>query len=52
AGLFSKRLEKGRFVWPAAKAGKIHVSGAHLSILLEGVDGRMPKKTWRSPSVG
>jgi transposase len=52
ACLFSKRLEKGRFVWPAAKAGKIHVSGAHLSILLEGVDGRMPKKTWRSPSVG
>ena len=35
---FSKRLEKGRFVWPAAKDGKINVSGAQLSMLLEGID--------------
>ena len=52
AGLFSKRLEKGRFVWPAAKDGKINVSGAQLSMLLEGIDWRMPKKTWRPLSVG
>jgi len=52
ACLFSKRLEKGRFVWPAAKDGKINVSGAQLAMLLEGIDWRMPKKTWRPLSVG
>jgi len=40
------------FVWPAAKDGKINVSGAQLSMLLEGIDWRMPKKTWRPLSVG
>jgi transposase len=50
ACLFSKRLEKGRFVWPAAKDGKINVSGVQLSMLLEGINWRMPKKTWR-PSL-
>ena len=38
ACLFSKRLEKGRFVWPAAKDGKIRVTPAQLSMLLEGID--------------
>ncbi|TRD13526.1 IS66 family insertion sequence element accessory protein TnpB [Palleronia caenipelagi] len=32
ACLFSKRLEKGRFVWPAAKVGKVNVSSAQLSM--------------------
>ena len=45
--LFSKRLEKGRFVWPAAKDGKVHISAAQLSMLLEGIDWRTPQKTWR-----
>jgi transposase len=52
ACLFSKRLEKGHFVWPAAKDGKINVPGAQLSMLLEGIDWRMPQKTWRPLSVG
>ncbi|KIC14346.1 isocitrate lyase [Leisingera sp. ANG-Vp] len=52
ACLFSKRLEKGRFVWPAAKDGKISVTAAQLSMLLEGIDWRMPQKTWRPLSVG
>jgi transposase len=42
----------GRFVWPAAKDGKINVSGAQLAMLLEGIDWRMPRKTWRPLSVG
>ena len=52
ACLFSKRLEKGRFVWLAAKDGKVSVSAAQLSMLLEGIDWRMPQKTWRPLNVG
>jgi transposase len=52
ACLFSKRLGKGRFVWPAAKDGKVSVTAAQLSMLLEGIDWRMPQKTWRPLSVG
>lgn len=36
ACLFSKRLEKGRFVWPSGADGKVHVTTAQLSMLLEG----------------
>jgi len=32
----SKRLEKGRFVWPSAKDGKIALTPARLAMLLEG----------------
>jgi transposase len=38
ACLFSKRLEHGRFVWPAAKEGKINLTSAQLAMLLEGID--------------
>jgi len=46
ACLFTKRLEQGRFVWPAAKDGKVSLSPSQLSMLLEGIDWRMPQKTW------
>ncbi len=36
ACLFSKRLEKWRFVWPSAKEGKIALTPAQLAMLLEG----------------
>ncbi len=52
ACLFSKRLEKGRFVWPSAGAGKVHISPAQLSMLLEGIDWRMPERTWRPLNAG
>lgn len=45
--LFYKRLERGQFVWPRAKGGKVSLSASQLSMLLEGIDWRMPKKTWR-----
>jgi transposase len=45
--LFSKRLEKGRFVWPQAKDGAISLTAAQLSMLLEGIDWRMPARTWQ-----
>src|SRR2546430_6461051 len=34
--LFAKRLERGRFVWPQATSGTVALSGAQLSMLLEG----------------
>ena len=48
--LFLKHLERGRFVWPAAKEGKVSLSPAQLSMLVEGIDWRMPQKTWRPTS--
>ena len=52
ACLFSKRLEKGRFVWPSAADGKMSVTSAQLAMLLEGIDWRMPMRTWRPLTVG
>jgi len=52
ACLFSKRLERGRFVWPAAKDGKISLTAAQLAMLLEGIDWRMPQRTWRPLKAG
>jgi transposase len=45
--LLAKRLERGRFVWPQAVAGKVSLSPAQLSMLLEGIDWRMPTRTDR-----
>jgi transposase len=52
ACLFSKRLERGRFVWPSPTAGKVCVSAAQLSMLLEGIDWRAPVRTWRPLRAG
>jgi transposase len=43
--LLAKRLERGRFVWPQAVSGKVSLSPAQLSMLLEGIDWRMPTRT-------
>ena len=43
--LFAKRLERGRFIWPQAREGSVHLSGAQLSMLLEGIDWRRPSRT-------
>lgn len=45
--LYAKRLERGRFVWPQAQDGSVHLSGAQLSMLLEGIDWRRPERTWQ-----
>ena len=52
ACLFSKRLEKGRFVWPSAKDGKLSLTPAQLAMLLEGIDWRTPMRTWRPLTTG
>ncbi len=45
--LYAKRLERGRFVWPQASSGVVHLSAAQLSMLLEGIDWRRPARTWQ-----
>jgi transposase len=36
--LYSKRLETGRFIWPAIQDGVITLSASQLSVLLDGLD--------------
>jgi transposase len=50
--LFSKRLERGRFLWPQAKDGSVVLSAAQLSMLLEGIDWRAPRRTWTPEVAG
>jgi transposase len=52
ACLFTKRLERGRFLWPSAADGAVTISSAQLSYLLSGIDWRNPQETWRPTSVG
>jgi transposase len=52
ACLLSKRLELGRFVWPAAQSGVVHLRQSQLSMLLEGIDWRIIKDTARPLKVG
>jgi transposase len=44
--LFAKRLERGRFIWPKAESGTVSLTRAQLSMLLEGIDWRHPRRTW------
>ena len=45
SGLWYKRLERGRFVWPQATGGVVSLTPAQLSMLLEGIDWRRPART-------
>ena len=45
--MLTKRLERGRFVWPQAESGSVSLSAAQLSMLLEGIDWRHPERTWQ-----
>lgn len=38
--LYAKRLEQGRFVWPAIVDARLRLSPAQLQLLIEGVDWR------------
>jgi transposase len=52
ACLFTKRLERGRFLWPSMADGAVTISAAQLSYLLDGIDWRMPQKAWRPTAAG
>ena len=44
--LYSKRLERGRFVWPSTEDGAMFQTLAQFSMLLEAIDWRAPQRTW------
>jgi transposase len=48
ACLFTKRLERGRFIWPSVEGEAVAISPAQLSYLLSGIDWRNPQETWRT----
>ena len=50
--LFSKRLEQGHFVWPVTATGRVSLTPAQLSMLLEGIDWRAPHRVRRPELVG
>ncbi len=49
--LFSKRLERGRFLWPSPADGSLTITPAQLGYLLEGHRLAHAQKTWR-PTAG
>lgn len=52
ACLLTKKLERGRFIWPSTAEGTMVITPAQLCYFLEGIDLRMPQKTWRPTSAG
>lgn len=52
ACLLSKRLERGKFIWPNTIGKPVRLSPAQLGYLLEGIDWRAPQKTWRPEIAG
>ena len=52
ACLYTKRLDRGRFLWPSAADGAVTISTAQLGYLLSGIDWRMPQESWRPSAIG
>jgi transposase len=50
--LFAKRLERGRFIWPATQGEAVTITAAQLGYLLEGIDWRTPIRTHRPELAG
>jgi len=50
--LFSKRLERGHFVWPVTATGRVSLTPAQLSMLLEGIDWRVTVRPRRPELAG
>jgi transposase len=52
--LFTKRLEQGVFLWPSnvEPGGTLALTSAQLSMLIDGVDWRVPERQWRPAVAG
>jgi transposase len=52
--LFTKRIDKGDFVWPRMvdPGSTVTLSPSQLAILIEGIDWRVPARVWRPAIAG
>ncbi|MEQ6334735.1 IS66 family insertion sequence element accessory protein TnpB [Sphingobium sp. MK2] len=50
--LYAKRLDRGRFIWPFVTDGVIAISASQMACMLEGIDWRNPRHTWRPSAAG
>src|ERR1019366_354733 len=50
--LYAKRLEKGRFIWPSPTDGVVGISASQLAYMLDGIDWRNPRHTFRPERAG
>jgi transposase len=50
--LYTKRLERGRFIWPSPADGCLRISGSQLAYMLDGIDWRNPRRTFRPELAG
>jgi transposase len=50
--LFSKRLERGRFIWPTTVGEAVTITPAQMGYLLEGIDWRAPQRTFKPQLAG
>jgi transposase len=50
--LYAKRLERGKFIWPSANEGTVAISAAQMAYMLEGIDWRNPRQTFRPERAG
>ena len=50
--LYAKRLERGRFIWPSPADETVSITPAQMAYMLEGIDWRNPRQTWRPRAAG
>ena len=50
--LFTKRLDRGRFIWPTTVGDAVTITPAQLGYLLEGIDWRSPQHSYRPELAG
>jgi transposase len=50
--LYAKRLDRGKFIWPTPRDGVAAISAAQLGYMLDGIDWRNPRWTWRPEAAG
>ena len=50
--LYAKRLEKGRFIWPSPADVVVGISASQLAYMLDGIDWRNPRHTFRPERAG